>query len=307
MDSVVPLEVFASDPAKCLVPLARHLRQGSLSLFLGAGASARLGLQNWRNLVADCIADAGTNDEVEEDTSTDNLMKFMSGVERMAGDEYKSLVRKALYRNIPCDEKLFDSRLLNALGALLMKSLRGSISEVLTFNFDDVLERYLGLHGFRSQSVTSLPAVRGDVDVAAYHPHGFLPSSDDGAASENLTMSDDLVFSRASFFQRMGDRLNPWDGLLRDLLLRKVALFVGLSNNSATLMSALSDNADQIKECRGTVGVWLLGPDDEQDADQELMSMNIIPLRFDSYDDYPPFLFGICQRAADSSRKAVFA
>src|ERR1035437_7294833 len=50
--------------------------------------------------------------------------------------------------------------LLIALGALLMGSKRGSVTEVLNVNCDDVLNWYLALHGFDTQVVTRLPSLQ---------------------------------------------------------------------------------------------------------------------------------------------------
>jgi len=67
------------------------------------------------------------------------------------GLELASVVRKCLYPEdglSPAD--FMKSSRMGALGAMLMGSRRGTVSEVFTFNYDsalDELEEYLLLHG----------------------------------------------------------------------------------------------------------------------------------------------------------------
>jgi hypothetical protein len=203
-------------------------------------------------------------------------------------------VKTCLYVNAKDDEDLLNQHLLAALGALTMSSKNGSVSEILTFNFDDILERYLRLHGFKSQVIPVLPTLREDVDVTVYHPHGFLPRD-----TVLFQSSDDIVFSKYSFDKRLGAQLNPWQQLLRDLLLRRVGLFIGLSTGSDTLMTVVTDLEESLKGHRIATGFWILGPNDSSDTDDVLLRRNIVPIRFSDYGHIVPFLLAICQSAAN--------
>lgn len=296
MSSSLPLESYVDEPELCVAKLSECLQDGSLALVLGSGVSAGMGLPVWWKLVKSCVVAAEMADThaVSDDTSYDDLMKTMSRVEKKLKDQakYKSLVKSALYESIKDDDALLDQRLLSVIGALTMNSSRGAVSEVLTFNFDDVLERYLDLHGFTSQVITALPEVRKSVDVTVYHPHGFLPSMV-GLGTEGK----ELIFSKLSFDRRLGAQLDPWQELLRDLVQRKFLLFVGLTYGTTTLTTVLADLADKLKPVRGMTGIWIVGPDDPEDSEEELKERNIIPIRM-PHEKYPQFLLSICQKAA---------
>jgi len=216
-----------------------------------------MSLPLWWQLVKACVDDQQLKLDItiSEETPTDKLMRVMSRVEKACGSKknYRNLVRTHLYENALSDKYLLEQKLLVVLGAMTMNSRRGSVAEVITFNFDDILERYLYLHGFTNQVIVDLPSLRLDTDVTVYHPHGYL-SSNKGSGKD----SKELIFSKYSLDKRMGDRLNPWQELVRDLLLRKFALFVGLSYNNATLSAVLADINDSVKGSRGVTGYWLV-------------------------------------------------
>ena len=296
MSNRLPLQTYASDANLCIEELALRLRSGSLALMLGAGASHGFGLPQWWELVRDCAQAVGLPDVVDENTPVDALMTTAGKVEREVGGkpEFREVVRECLYRNSKGDWDFLGEALLIAIGAMMMASRRGSVTEIITFNFDDILERYLRLHGFVGQVVTALPELRSNADVTVYHPHGYLPS--DPALGED---GEELIFSRNSFDERLGDRLNVWTETMRDLLMRKVVVFIGLSVQVDLLTGALANLKNLIAPSRGLTGVWLLGPGTPADVDAELIEKNVVPFRFDTYEEYAPFLLGVCQRAAE--------
>lgn len=292
----LPIEAFASDTTLACEAIGIALREGSLFLVLGAGTSLGMGLPNWWELVRDCGSAAGVvfEDPIDAETDVGILTRAMSRVERTVGDNnrYKDIVRNGLYGKCRADRELLHHDLLGVLGAMTMQSRRGAASEVLTFNFDDVLERYLGLHGFWTQPIVRLPTLRRDVDVTIYHPHGFLASPDGGGED-----SDEIILSEYSFDNRLGDRLNGWQELLRDALHRKIALFIGLSYDQPTLKPTLTFNDTILAENRGPTGYWLRGPGDAVAEDNELVERNLVPVRLDDYADFPEFLLKVCQHA----------
>jgi hypothetical protein len=55
--------------------------------------------------------------------------------------------------------------------------------------------------------------------------------------------------------------------------------------------------AKRLKEPR-PIGVWIVGPKDAPDTEEQVRRWNIAPVRLADYADYPWFLLGICQAAA---------
>ena len=211
---------------------------------------------------------------IDAKTPNTELLKLMDRVERgMSWESYQKVVMGSLYRDARDERSLITQPLLSVLGAMTMKSKRGCVREVLTFNFDDLLERYIRIHGFAGEIICRLPCLRRDVDLTVYHPHGFVPSP--GSRFEG---SDFLIFSKYSFDERLGEQLDPWTELSRDLLLRKVALFIGLSAEGPNLGPLLINVAKRLREPRPT-GIWLVGPDDAPDTEEQLIKWNVAPIR----------------------------
>jgi hypothetical protein len=297
LKSLPLLSVAKKDPEQALGPLADYLRDGSLALVLGTGVSMPLGLPRWWELVAKCVQANSSAHTVTVSTPVSQLSTIMEEVEAQYppdGKEFRELVRKCLYDGVNYSLSSIQQPLLIALGALLMGSKRGSVSTVLTLNFDDVLEWYLSVHGFTVQIITKLPQLKKDADVTVYHLHGFLPLE---LHKHSARMSDFLILSEFSFDQRMGDRLNLYTQVFRDLLLSKLVLFVGLSGDDPTVKKLLVDEKSRIENSRYT-GVWFFR---RKLADSEIEAWNrrnILPLCFDDANEIPPFILKICELAA---------
>lgn len=189
-------------------------------------------------------------------------------------------------------DSLLKNDLLIAIGSLLMGTQRGNISDVVTYNFDDVLEWYLNLHGFVIQIITDPLSLNRKVDVRIYHPHGFLPFNGE------FTNSRKLVFDEESFNQRIGNLTDsPWRTNLEMLLSTKTAIFIGLSGDDPTFGPMLNKVSNWV-ESRDTIGYWFrkrpIDPDDEVSDKNN----KIIPIYVDEYEDIPKFLLDISQRAS---------
>ena len=299
-DDSFPLDVYADNIELALSKLAHRLRAGSLALMLGAGVSSGIGLPSWWKLVkACCDAVACHSDDIDDKMSNETLRGRIDDVARMAGASYLQVVSDCLHGHVEYTDTIIQKPLLIALGALMMGSRRGRIRNVVTFNFDDVLEWYLDLHGFTTQVVDAIPALLREEDLLVYHQHGFLP--------KNIDVYDrslDIVFSQMSYDIRMSDAGKPWKELLEGILRSHVGLFVGLSGDDPILGPTLASTRIALNGSRET-GFWLFRREGaKQDAArrQRMIDRNIIPLFFDSFDDIPRFLLDLCKKAAELSK-----
>ena len=208
-----------SEPEVAKGALATLLKSGQLALLLGAGIGPDLGLPEWGGLVTRCAALLGDTADYSDVTSAGDLMDAIDRMRRTSGatsEQMLTTVRSALYGPAAAEAypkhslDVIDSRLLTALGALMMASARGSAGEVFTLNFDDVLEWYLDLHGFRSEVVCELPrTLRGDVDVHVFHIHGFLPLMRD-----RYDASSWMILSKRQLEERLvRSSTYPWEAL----------------------------------------------------------------------------------------------
>ncbi len=289
----IPLRLL-SNPEAGSVELARYLSEGSLVLLVGAGISKGVGLPVWWELVRRCLRLAGcTSDarKIRKSTSNERLRVMVDNVERSMGEfrKYRDAVKRSLYAEVDFSREMLSERLLISLGALLMGSRRGRIQMVINFNFDDVLEWYLRLHGLRVQVVSRIPTLLRDADVIVYHPHGFLPKMSEKDAS------DFLILGQYSYDKKLGATRDLWMEFTKQVLRERVGLFVGLSGKDPTVGPMLADIKESVGTSRPT-GFWLFGPDEVEVANFE--QRNIVPIKFPQFEQIPDFLLRICQLAA---------
>lgn len=312
---VYGIQDFREDHSLAIPYLAQYLRDGCLILALGSGISQGIGLPNWFTLVERCLRETkrlkGTIELPDTPPSRENvvLCRLMDKVEKEFGKvdmgrnlDYRSMVRSCLYDGVTSGEvtpdpgeynnaNMLHHDLLIALGALLMGSKRGSVKEVFNFNFDDVLDWYLGLHGFDTHIVTRLPELQSAADVTIYHLHGYLPLSLPANQS-----SDFLIFGQKSYEARQGSHWDIWLDFFRSAMRRGIMLFIGLSGDDQLLGPSLENVKTTISDERFT-GFWMFGPGADPLVIDSISESNIVPLCFSDFNQYPDFLLSICREA----------
>lgn len=275
--------------------LAHRLNQGTLVLFLGAGASRGFGLPDWLTLV-NKLREVANLPVLSGNPTADELQEAADEVEdSLKGESLKEAIKNILY--IGFDEikiqQVLDNHLLVAVTSLLMGSKRGRVSRVVTLNYDSMLEWFLELFGFLVQPVYKLPVLEGSEDVRIYHPHGYIPH-----ASLGLVSSDKIILSRSSADLRLGSQNDPWFEMTRHLLNTGVGLFIGMSENTLgdrALSPLFSHCAEQLKGTR-PLGIWLLYGG-EVSKGKDFSRKAIIPLSIKDDSEMVGFLLEICQKA----------
>jgi hypothetical protein len=291
-----------ADPGVAELYLADLLNHGELSLLLGAGVSMSMGLPSWEALVSAC--ESAVKLKGKPNRSARELMEAIDDVRRALEDQGRThelleLVRSNLY---PADftvvggypNSLLTNHMLLAIGALVMSSSRGSVSQVITFNFDDLLEWYLHLHGFTTQVISDFPAlVRGDADVTIFHPHGFLP-----LVSEVYERTSWLVLSHQELVQRLSDETSKWSTLMETIFLSKRFLAVGTSMNDIDVELLLARARRHIPD--EPLGFLVAPRSADGTRERRLMEAGVVPVGVESRDAIPEFLLSVCRRAASA-------
>jgi hypothetical protein len=286
---------FYNDQASIKDHLARQLRAGRLCAVLGSGASAQFKLPQWSGLIdALCnVSNITLPDDVKKsgnESASEWVLTFGFKGDRR---KFAEAVREALYSG--CDISFASLRrndLLAALGALAMASSRGSVSRVITFNFDDLLETYLEFHGFLVEAIATLPTWASRADVRVFHPHGLLPIG----TSRALT---NVVFTARDFDEVVG-RSDLWRGLTLDVFRSHTCLFIGLSGDDKNLRSLLHEAREshvsrELNHLRW--GFRFAKDTDARNFEWDNRGIhNIIVADYDR--DIPAWLFEIAQTAA---------
>lgn len=295
-----------TNPSYAAHYLGESLLHGELALLLGAGVSRGSGLPSWQTLVEGCEDELGLNRPGGERTSE----KLMSAMDKVRSEflspgrsevNFRELVRRNLYPDTYLDgesypDDLLQNMMLIAVGALIMPSSRGSVREVLTLNFDDLLEWYLGIHGFTTQPITELPqVVSSDADVTIFHPHGYIPLTKSGIPT------DWMILTRQQFIKRIaGTDGRAWARFLTNLFATKRLLAVGTSMSDIDLDVHL-EAAGEGRVDDEPMGFVVNSEFDEEEAEQ-LKLRNLVPVAVGSRDAIPHFLLEVCRNASAGSR-----
>lgn len=233
--------------------LRRAWQRNQLVLFLGAGISLAHGIPTWKNLVLEMLFDqtehAGRmkrlaphyrralaswmadyfeyNPVILARMIEDQIHKRAKGKPAAKGeDPFLEHVREHLYAS--CRENPGDTT-LKAIAKFVQKS-RGHLPAVVTFNFDDLLEREL-----TSLQVSHLPVFNGDRRpsdaLPIVHPHGFIPKT--GPLPEGIVFTE-------RHYHALTETIFHW--ALTEIvhhLRHHTVLFIGLSMSDPNLRRLL--------------------------------------------------------------------
>ena len=201
-----------------------------------------------------------------------------------------------MYKNVKVEEDFdfFKHKQLISFSLIIMGGLRGRIDTVFTLNYDSLLEWYLSIFGFKSNSIYKLPYKKVKCDVEVFHPHGYLPHTN----YEKSNSSDKVILTRKQADRRLGDKNNPWFDTTLYHLSSKVFLFIGMSESTTTdrLLSSLFTTAHD--RSKRTLGIWVFRRPIDKSVKQELNSSGIAPLILEGDDAIANFILEICKKAS---------
>jgi len=276
--------------------LAYQLVLGRLAIILGAGVSKPCGLPEWDSLIQRLFS---MHRATPPDESPQRQAEYFR-LTYFAGDPqgFVDAIHQVLYANVVTDfATLRENGTLAAIASLVMASHRGNASEVITFNFDNLLEMFLGYHGFVTTSVFREAHWKQSADVTIYHPHGLIPFD----PTQDRSKGDDIVFDQSSYSAIVGKADNPWRQTALTILRRRTCLFIGLSGRDDNLDSMLNECRDQ-HACRdNNTAYWGVTFSTASDdvARKIWQARGVYYSKIADYEqDLPTFLFAICQHAA---------
>lgn len=276
--------------------VAQMLKHGRVGLFLGAGISLQLGLPDWSGLVEGLYRRA----RLKRPRAANDLLRqaeFIKGTVYTDSDEkFAAAVRAELYRKAKTDfTSLRNNLTMVAIATMVMSSRRGSVSEVFTLNYDNLLETYLRVHGFVVHPVWHEPTWGKVADVTVYHPHGYLPLDDAENGSERIVMT------QTDYDFIVGKDGNHWRQRMLCGMRNKFTLFLGLSGDDQNLSSVFTE----LEACHAAKAsgwpfwglVFTTNPDPPIRRQWE--KRGVYTVRVSDYGSaLPNYLLEICQKAA---------
>ena len=256
-------KVFFATRAKCqdwknerenLIKKAKEdVADGNNALFLGAGVSASAKMPSWNDLLKGLMGEV----KLLKPTTLEAFKELNTHVLEECGDSYLIMARYLqtaikLYDNKQDFSDLIKKYLYNGNNtSLLLTALSRiiqtkKVNEVITYNFDDVLEQNLSMLGLvNSMDYTSISKdaeVRGHNTLPIYHVHGII--SKEGPV-------DTVVFSEEEYHKRYTNAFH-WSNVEQlHAMTRMHCFFVGLSMTDPNLRRLL-DVAYNMNQTGGT-------------------------------------------------------
>ena len=237
--------------ASALRDLRSAWSRGELVIFLGAGASIPYGVPSWRDLVLELLFDQTERTRrlgsmwphyrralaswMTDYFAYDPLV-LARMVERALAQSparrgrpgFLERLRTHLYGqwHLPSVRTLLD-----AVADLAAQKRRG-LATIVTFNFDDLLERALDGRGVRFASVVGPERRRDDERLRVVHVHGFVPR-------EGTAARETMVFTEPDY-HALTESIFHW-GLAEivEALRKQTVLFLGLSMSDPSLRRLL--------------------------------------------------------------------
>ena len=301
-------DYFLGKELLCINQLANRLNNGNLSLLLGSGASKALNLPDWSELVKRCVNNLSIDFDIDDKTTIDQLKEAASLVKEKCQEDktdYRSKVTDQLYEGIKLDFRTANKELLIAITSLIVGRRRGTVDWVMTYNFDSILEWYIGVNGLSANVLSSDNILVSQTDLTVFHVHGYLPHT----KMKNQSRSKEIVFTKEEFDDRKISKNDYWKEVMYQTFRERVFLSVGASPSTliddiCPYLRSLDDELEQNSINRGTpnivpYGFAIIPPDECDDKiESTLLRHGIIVIKIE-IKEIPDFIFSISQDAAN--------
>lgn len=221
-----------------ILEVSKKYFDNKVSLFLGAGVSIAANLPSWDDLIAELLIKKFENEttyqnhdgelgsilcleKANREHSMISQTRFIK--QNLEPKKYVELLQEALYKNT---SKI---NLANPLFDILIKMIRNKndikIKNIVTFNFDDLLELKLKEVGIAYYQYTDLSNKHDNSEVSISHVYGFLPLS---GTPDEIDI-DEIIFSEEQYHKMYCDPFH-WSNMKQLVCLREnTCFFIGCS------------------------------------------------------------------------------
>lgn len=249
--------------------LIEAYKKRQFAAFLGAGVSSSAGMPDWNTLLnslfVSYLAKEFKHSETISDDDIKQIVYRLNDVDEPSALMAARYLRKGLTKEQSEDQtfintisdnlyKLRDtkkdisSKLIKSISNLCMPTQTGArVKSVVTYNFDDLVERELETKAIRHHSIYKENELSDPDELPVYHVHGFLP--EDKSKYTGLEKST-LVFSEEGYHQIYSDAYH-WSNLVQLYNLRENScLMIGLSMTDPNLRRLLEISARNSEQPR---------------------------------------------------------
>ncbi len=264
-----PVRDWKQEREEIIENLKSCYKKGQFSLFLGAGVSSSAGMPDWNTLLNSlfvtyltqefdgdgAVGDKDISDLVARLNSIDEPSALMAarylrkGLSKSDGEakDFIGAVTKNLYKLRNTDFAI-DSELIKSIASMCLPRRTGAkVKSVVTYNFDDLLERQLSNNSILHRCIYTDNESYDPDELPVYHVHGFLP--EDRKSYDGLDNST-LVFSEEGYHQIYSDSYH-WSNLVQLNSFRESnCLMVGLSMTDPNLRRLLDISSKNIERSK---------------------------------------------------------
>lgn len=258
-----------ADRAGRLLELKDVFGSPGVAFVLGAGVSSAAGVPAWQTLLSNLVVKtlagkAGIGDdqakvlaEVYGPTLPSSTLVQARYLKKLLGDDFLEEVRSAIYGTA---KEAKDVALLVALAKACQcrESVPGGVKEIITYNFDRLIEDALSAFG-RAFTVIDRGAFPKRSDLPVRHVHGFL--------GKERTEGEWIVFSEDEYHEQYSDPF-AWSNVIQlNGFSQRSCVFIGISledPNMRRLLEAVRRSKG--KECPHFAFIRTTDPGKVEDA-----------------------------------------
>lgn len=164
-------------------------RGGYLTLFCGAGLSVGAGVKNWDDLILALMQMVHTETDITKELykayyEVPNYLIIAQYLKKRLGAEFKYKLREIIYDSISESSPTIDT--------IVNLCIKGKLSSIITFNFDDLLEYNLHKNNILCRSIYKEGQHALPNGINIYHPHGFIPRFGNLDENNEPVLSEDF-------------------------------------------------------------------------------------------------------------------
>jgi hypothetical protein len=177
-------KVATADQKERIAELKEIFTTPGITLALGAGVSTDAGVPRWTELLSNLVvktlaANAGADEKSAEvlakvygPTLPSSVLVQARYLKKLLGDSFLEAVRSEIYSKA---KKPSDMILLRSIAKVCVprESIPGGVKEIITYNFDRLLEHILDEQG-RAFTVIDRDTFPKKSDLPVRHVHGYL-------------------------------------------------------------------------------------------------------------------------------------
>jgi len=270
---------------------------GGVSLFLGAGVSQDAGYRGWDDLLDEIVRHLrssgmiSNNDirAVNEDNGSSLIIKarYLKRLCALRDVPLLNMLRKALY-----DVEARESLLVKAL-VYAIKTRK--VSEIITYNFDDLIERALDMTDV-PYSVLDKQSRPEPGCLPIFHVHGFISQKEDNSFDKNVVLSEDEYHTlyKDSFHWSNIEQLHA--------LVQSTCFFIGLSMKDPNLRRLLDIANERGSQTPAHYAFLSRAEYNEPlKAEELLYEMGVNVIWFEEYNELPDLIHMVCGRFKQES------